>query len=405
MKYFEYKVRDNKGKIKRDIITSDSRDSAMQMLRDRGVVILEISEMQDFLGIRRMLHNVHTKIGIEDLAEFFEQMAFMLDTDIKLYNALTVLRDFSASRKLSVLSSMLANEIRQGRGLYEAAEKHKDIFEEYMLQQIRSGEESGDMVSAMRNLAKQLRRTIGFKKKVKSALVMPIFTIIVMIVVVALMMLLVIPTLANTLTSMGTQLPAITVMVINASEFMKSYWWTIVGIIAAIVVAWIWVNKIPHIKYTIDKYKLKLPLFGALIQKMDIARFCSCMASMLSCGVSLVKALSIAKTTIKNDYMGKEMNKCEENIRLNGWSLPYAMRQSDAFPELLIQLVEIGVTSSKIPEVMTKLTVQYEEEAEDSLEKMTAMIQPMLIIVLGVVVGVIVISMFLPMMSVLDNIG
>lgn len=404
MKYFEYKVKDPNGKIKTDIITADNRESALSALRGRGLTIVELSEMWDIFGMRQAMHKRATAVSKVDVAEFFEQMAFMLGTDIKIYNALLVLRDYSASKKLSYLADRLSSEVRQGASLYEAACKNKGIFEDYMLQQIRSGEESGDMVGALTNLANQIRREVAFKKKVSGAMVYPIFIVVILVVVVAALMILVIPNMASALTEMGGELPAITVFVINCSDFVKGYWWAVLAGIIVIAGTWIVLNKIPHIKYEIDKASLKVPLLGNLLQKIDIARFCRCMASMLSCGVSLVKALNIAKTTISNKYMQKAMEECENDIRVKGWGLPYAMRQHKAFPELMIQLVEIGVTSSKIPEVMTKLANQYEVESEDTLKKLTGMMEPLMMIVVGGVVGVVVISMFLPMMSVLDTV-
>lgn len=404
MKYFEYKAKDPNGKIRTDVITADTREAALSALRGRGLQIVELSEMWDFLGIRQMLHRRATAVGKADIAEFFEQMAFMLGTDIKIYNALIVLRDFSASKKLSYLADRLSSEVRQGASLYEAACKNKGIFEDYMLQQIRSGEESGDMVGALTNLANQIRREVAFKKKVSGAMVYPIFIVIILVVVVSALMILVIPNMASALTELGGELPAITVFVINCSDFVKGYWWAILAVIVVLVAVWIILNKIPNIKYNIDRISLKVPLLGSLLQKIDIARFCRCMASMLTCGVSLVKALSIAKTTIANKFMQKAMEDCETDIRIKGWGLPYAMRQHPAFPELMIQLVEIGVTSSKIPEVMTKLANQYEIESEDTLKKLTGLMEPLLMIIVGGVVGVVVISMFLPMMSVLDTI-
>lgn len=403
MKYFEYKVKDSSGKVKKDVITADSREEALQNLKGRGLVVVELAEMQDFLSIRATLHNHSTAIKKVDVAEFFEQMSFMLDTDIKIYNALVVLRDFGASRKLSHLAGNIANEVRQGSSLYEAIGKYDNIFEDYMIQQVRSGEESGDMAGALTNLAAQIRREIEFSKKVSGALMYPAFILVMLVVVVGALMILVIPSLAGTLTAMGGELPGVTVFVINVSDFFVNYWWALLAAILLLVVTWIVLNKIPITKYNIDMIFLKIPVFGSLIQKIDLARFCRCMSSMLSCGVSLVKALNIAKTTISNKYMLDAMERCEEDIRLNGWSFPYALRQRNTFPEIMVQLIEIGVTSSKIPEVMTKLANQYEEESSDLLKKLTGMIEPAMMIILGGVVGTVVIAMFLPMMSVLDT--
>lgn len=403
MKYFEYKVKDSSGKVKSDVITADSREEALQNLKGRGLVIVELAEMQDFLSIRATLHKYSTAIKKVDVAEFFEQMSFMLDTDIKIYNALVVLRDFGASKKLSYLAGNIANEVRQGSSLYEAIGKYDNIFEDYMIQQVRSGEESGDMAGALTSLAAQIRREIEFSKKVSGALVYPAFILVMLVAVVAALMILVIPSLAGTLTAMGGELPGVTVFVINLSDFFVNYWWALLAGILVLVVTWIVLNKVPITKYNIDRIFLKIPIFGALIQKIDLARFCRCMSSMLSCGVSLVKALNIAKTTITNKYMLAAMEQCEEDIRLNGWSFPYALRQRNTFPEIMVQLIEIGVTSSKIPEVMTKLANQYEEESSDLLKKLTGMIEPAMMIILGGVVGTVVIAMFLPMMSVLDT--
>ena len=403
MKYFEYTFKDSHGKKKAKTITADTREQALSALKSRGVHVDQLYEMPDFLGLRHMALSMSTKIKKVDVAEFFEQMAFMLETGITSYNALKVLRDYSANKKLAHIANNLANIIRQGASLSDAMLKNKDMFEEFMIQQIRSGEKSGDMATAMVNLAAQIRREVAFGKKVKGAMIYPIFILVVMVGVVAALLMFVIPQIADTLTNLGGELPQITVILIQVSEFCQHYWWAVLLVIVAIAVVWIVLNKIPPIKYEIDRISLKIPIVGALLIRIDIARFCRSMSSMLSCGVTLIEALGIAKATISNKHVRHALDICEENIRMNGWSLSFAMQEHEVFPEIMIQLVEIGSTSSKIPEVMEKLAVQYEEESESMLNTLTSMMQPLLMLIVGAVVGVVVIAMFLPMMSVVDQ--
>ena len=403
MEYYEYKSRNRiNGKVFRGIITAEDIESAEDNLKKRGEDILEISIMQDVLGIRKTLHNISTRTSKKTKLEFFSMLKFMLESGMSLYESLINIRDSSIDKSLKNLSRIIADEVRQGSDLSNAMRKSGQ-FDIAMVQQINSGEESGNIGDTLKRLTEQIEREIEFKAKIKSAMMYPIIICVVMVVVLWVMMTMVVPSLAETLISMGGELPLITKIVIGASDLMAaSTPYLVIGIIAMVIGYRIAVKN-KAIKLKIDGLKLKIPIVGGMIEKIELSRFSRNLSAMQKSGIALVSSLKTVQTAIKNTEISKAVEKAARFVEISGMNLSNALAKAGNFPTMMLQLIDVGINSGQICEVLDKIAMQYEKDVDTGLKRVTSLIEPIMIVVVGLLAGTVVISIFLPMFSMTDS--
>ncbi|MBS7306107.1 MAG: type II secretion system F family protein [Lachnospiraceae bacterium] len=403
MEYYEYKSRNRiNGKVFKGIITAEDIESAEDNLKKRGEDILEISIMQDFLGIRKTIHNIATRTNKKTKLEFFSMLRFMLESGMSLYESLINIRDSSIDQLLKNLARIIADEVRQGADLSTAMRKSGQ-FDIAMVQQINSGEESGNIDDTLVRLTEQIEREIEFKGKIKSAMMYPIIICVVMVVVLWVMMTLVVPSLAETLVSMGGELPLITKIVIGASDLMAaSTPYLILGIIL-LVIGYKAAVMNKDFKLKVDGLKLKIPIVGNMIEKIELSKFCRNLSAMQKSGIALVGSLKTVQTAIKNSEISKAVEKASRLVEISGMNLSNALAKAGSFPAMMLQLIEVGINSGQICEVLDKIAMQYEKEVNVGLKRVTSLIEPIMIVVVGLLAGTVVISIFLPMFSMTDS--
>jgi len=402
MFYYDYVVKDPVSTKKvRGVITADDAESASQNLKARGLIVLEISSLKDFLHLRKIFYDITYRITKKDIKEFFEQLSFMLGTNLQMYNALIILRDYSVNKKLRYLAKPIAESIRKGLPLHEALEETK-FFQTSVIMQVKSGEESADVPNSLKRLAEQYTRELEFMAKIKNAMTYPILITVVMIGVLWVLMTMVVPTLAKTISSLGGELPLITKIVIGASKFMSATTPVLIVLIIACIIGFKHLCKQEGFKYQIDSLELKIPLIGNLIAKLEMSRFCRNLSAMQNSGITLVRSLNITKTAIKNSYMKKAIEKTAKMVEISGVNLSTALSKAGNFPELMVQLIEVGVNAGQISDVLEKIANQYENEIDNSIKRITGLIEPIMIIIVGLIAGTIVLAMMSPLFSIID---
>lgn len=405
MEYFEYVVKNHlTGKKSTGIVTADNFEAAEDTLKRRGEDIISISPMKDFLNIRKRLYDFSTRTNKKSKSEFFTMLNFMLESGMSLHEALVNIRDSSINKSLRNLGRTTADEVRKGATLSSAARKTNQ-FDEAIVEQITAGEESGTINNALNRIVAQMEREIEFKGKIKSAMMYPIIICVVMVIVLWVLMTVVVPSLANTLVSMGGELPLITKVVIGVSDFMaKSTPYLITGLILAVIAYRIAVKN-KKIKLYIDSYKLRIPIIGKMLEKIELSRFCSNLSAMQKSGITLVSSLKIVKAAIKNQRIASYVEKACTLVEISGMNLSTALSKAGTFPSMMLQLIEVGIESGQITEVLDRISLQYEKETDVSLKRLTSLIEPIMIVVVGLLAGVVVISILLPMFALTDNLG
>ena len=404
MEYFEYRTKNPMtGKVFRGIITADDSESAADNLKRRGEEILEIKSMNDILNIRKTLYNLSVKTNKKTKAEFFAMLKFMLDSGMSLHESLVSIRDSSINKQLRNMSRVIADEVRKGAALSLAMQRSGQ-FDNAVVRQVNAGEESGNMSDTLARLTGQTEREIEFSGKIKNAMMYPIMICIVMIVVLWVLMTMVVPSLAQTLISMGGELPLITKIVIGVSSFMSkaALYIFIIGI--ALVAAYRMALRDKGFKLKNDTFKLKIPIVGNMLEKIELSRFCRNLSAMQKSGISLVHSLKIVVEAVKNKKIAEAVQKSCRLVEMTGMNLSAALAKSGDFPAMMLQLIEVGIDSGGICNVLDRIAEQYEKEVDTGLKRITSLIEPAMIVVVGLLAGTVVISIFLPMMSIADNI-
>lgn len=405
MQYFEYKTRNHaNGKIFKGIITADNMETAESTLKKRGEDIIVLAEMQDILNIRKALYSISVRTNKKIKLEFFTMLRFMLEAGMSLHESLINIRDTSVNKSLKGLAGKIADSVRCGSTLSVAAQ-NSGQFDNATVEQIKAGEESGSILDTLSRLMAQYEREIEFKSKIKSAMMYPIIICVVMVVVLWVMMTLVVPTLAETLISMGGELPLITKIVIGVSNGMAVMTPYLMVFIIAAVVAYRIAVKNELFKLAVDRQKLRIPIAGNMLEKIELSKFCRNLSSMQKSGITLVSSLGIVDSAIKNQKIAREIKKAARLVEISGMNLAAALAKAGHFPSMLLQLVEVGISSGKITEVLDKIAEQYEKEVDVSLKRITSMIEPIMIVVVGILAGTVVIAIFLPMFEMTSNMG
>ena len=405
MQYFEYKPRRSAdGKNFKGIITADNIETAESTLKKRGEDIIILSEMHDILNIRKTFYSISIRTNKKTKLEFFTMLKFMLESGMSLHESLVNIRDTGINKSLKNLVGKIADSVRRGSTLSAAAESSGQ-FDNATVQQLKAGEESGNILDTLLRLIKQYEREIEFKSKIKSAMMYPIIICVVMVVVLWVMMTVVVPSLAETLISMGGELPIITKIVIGASNGMKALSpYLLLGTIA-FVIAYRHAKRNEVFKLTVDTKKLKIPIVGAMLEKIELSKFSRNLSAMQKSGITLVSSLDIVVSAIKNKKIATEIQKATRLVEISGMNLAAALAKSGHFPSMMLQLIEVGISSGKITEVLDKIAEQYEKEVDVSLKRITSLIEPLMIVVVGLLAGTVVIAIFLPMFEMTSNMG
>lgn len=404
MQYYEYKTRNPvTGKMNSGIVTADDMKGAEDVLKHRGENIIELGELRDFMNIRKTIYSVSVRANRKIKIEFFSMLKFMLESGMGLHEALVSIRDTGANKSLKRIATVMADKVRQGTKLSSAI-SHTRQFDEATAKQIASGEESGDVIETLERIITKMERELEFRSKLKSAMIYPIIICIVMVVVLYVMMTVVVPTLASTLVSMGGELPLITRIVIGTSDFMKKTTPYFAILLVLAVIGYRIGRRDDDFKLAADRFKIRIPIIGNMIEKTELSRFCRNLSAMQKSGITLVSSLKTVESAIKNSKIAKEIDKACRLVEISGMNLATALSKSGKFPPLMLQLIEIGINSGQICDVLDRIAEQYEKETDESLKRITSILEPAMIIVTGLVVGVIVISIMLPMMDLADTI-
>lgn len=405
MEYFDYTIKNHlTGKKQKGVVTADNIEAAEETLKKRGEDIIAIAPLSDFLNIRRTIYDFSTRTNKKTKCEFFTMLNFMLESGLSLHESLVNVRDTSINKTLRNLAKNVADEVRKGASLSVAVKKTKQ-FDNAVIEQISAGEKSGTINETLTRIVSQMEREMEFKGKIKSAMMYPVIICIVMVIVLWVMMTVVVPSLAKTLVSMGGELPLITKIVIGVSNFMSEATPYIIIMGFMIVIAYNIAVKIPHIKLKFDTYKLKIPVVGKMLEKIELSRFCSILSAMQKSGIPLVSSLRIVEAALKNSKIAEQVGKAAHLVEIAGMNLSAALAKAGSFPSMMLQLIEVGIESGQIGEVLDRISLQYERETDVSLKRITSLIEPIMIVVVGILAGTVVISIFLPMFEMTENLG
>ena len=384
---FEWVGKDRQGRIVQGELRAAGEATAQNTLRRQGILVTKIKKRKMSSG---------KKIKPKDIALFTRQMATMMKTGVPLLQSFDIVGRGNPNPSVTRLLNEIRQDVETGTSLSIAFRRHPMYFDDLYCNLVEAGESAGILESLLDRLATYMEKTEAIKSKIKSALMYPISVIIVAFVVVTLIMLFVIPAFKEVFNSFGADLPAPTMFVIGMSEFFTTYWWLIFGILGGgiyfFLQAW---KRSPKVQVFMDRALLKLPVFGALIDKSCIARWTRTLSTMFAAGVPLVEALDSVGGASGNIIYKEATDKIQKSVSI-GTSLAVAMTDANVFPSMVLQMCAIGEESGAIDHMLGKAADFYEAEVDEMVAGLSSLMEPIIIVFLGTIIGGIVVSMYLP---------
>jgi len=337
-----------------------------------------------------------SRISAKDIAVFSRQLATMLKSGVPLVTALQIISGGLKNPRMRTVVDKIRANIESGSSLHEALQEYPVQFDALYTNLVKAGESAGVLDTILDNIATHKERIESIKGKIKKALYYPAAVIAVAIIVSSILLIYVIPQFESIFAAFGSDLPAFTRMVVNASHFMQEYGIYVLGVLVAAIVGIIMVKKRSEkFSFFIDRMSLKLPIVGGILEQAAIARFCRTLAVTFAAGVPLVDALKIVSGATGNRVYDVAADRIREDVAV-GHQLQMAMQQVGLFPTMVIQMAAIGEESGSLDEMLVKVAEAYEEEVNNAVDALSSLLEPMIIVFVGVVVGTMVIAMYLP---------
>ena len=388
---YEWEGKDRNGKLVRGETRASGENQVQASLRRQGVTPTKIKK-------RRMSSG--KKIKPKDMAIFTRQLATMMKAGVPLLQAFDIVGRGNSNASVTKLLNDIRTDVETGTSLSAAFRKYPMYFDNLYCNLVEAGEAAGILEQLLDRLAIYMEKTEAIKSKIKSALMYPISVVIVAFVVVAVIMIFVVPSFKAVFSSFGADLPAPTLLVIGMSEFFVKFWWLIFGGIGGgfyfFMQAW---KRSEKVQAVMDRLLLRIPVFGTLIEKSCIARWTRTLSTMFAAGVPLVEALDSVGGAAGNSVYTRATEKIQQEVS-TGTSLTAAMSNANIFPTMVLQMCSIGEESGSIDHMLGKAADFYESEVDDMVAGLSSLMEPIIIVFLGTIVGGIVVSMYLPIFKI-----
>ena len=395
MPFFAYQGRTTQGSTAGEIEAPD-RTAAVAELRRKAILVTQIKEKAG--GPARaggVGGRFGGKVKDKEMAIFTRQFSTMVDAGLPLVQCLTILAEQSESKTLRTVTSRVAGSVEAGSTLADALRRHPKTFDELYVNLVEVGEAGGILDTVLQRLSVYIEKAAALKRKVKSAMIYPLTIVGVAFIVVIFMLTFVIPTFAKMFAGMGADLPLPTLIVIRLSDFATRFWWLIIGAAIGIVVGIRAYYKTEGGRSLIDALVLKLPVFGTLIRKVSVARFTRTLGTLVSSGVPILEGLRITARTAGNRVVERAVLETRASVTA-GKTLAEPLQASTVFPPMVVQMISVGEQTGALDAMLNKIADFYDDEVDTAVTALTALLEPMMIVFLGVVIGGLVIAMYLP---------
>jgi type IV pilus assembly protein PilC len=395
MAKYLYRAKDWSGKLVSGELEMGSEVEVVESIREGGLTPLSVMEVKDGL-VSDLITKVAGRVGMKEIAMITRQMATMMMAGLPLTDALQLLKSQSMKRtKMTEIMEFALSSVRGGRPLGQAFGKYRDVFGEAYVASIEAGEEGGVLEKVLFRLANDLEKDAEFRGKVKGALIYPVIVIMGMIVVAIIMMVFVIPKLMSLYTDFGSKMPTPTLILMAVSNFMIKTWFLIPIGFVGLVWGFKMGDKLPTFRLKRDELLMKLPIVGYLVKITVVTNTVRTLSMLLSAGVQLVDSLRIVAKVAGNEVFLLAYGRISDRVQ-KGFSIADSFAETGAFPAIVNQMVETGESTGKLDEVLMKVADYFSMEADQSVKSLTAAIEPLIMIVLGIGVAFLVIAVIMP---------
>lgn len=407
MPTFVYEGRTAQGKVvKGDDLEAPSIEAAIAMLRERRIKPIPSRIREKGSGLQKEIKipGLGETVKPRDVAVFTRQFATMIDAGLPIVQCLDILGEQSTNKLLRTTVRTIRQDVEGGATLADSLRKHPKIFDDLYVNMVQAGETGGILQGILNRIAVFIEKAYRLKKKVKGAMIYPASIVFVAVVVVAVLLIWVIPVFAELYGSMGKALPVPTQICIDISNWFVANYYYLGGGVFAVIMAIKLYYKTEQGRFNIDRLMLRMPIIGDLLRKVAVARFSQNMSLLLSSGVPILDGLAITARTAGNKIIEKAVMDSRVSIS-QGRTIAEPLKESGIFPPMVCQMVAVGENTGGLDNMLKKVSELYEEEVDDAVANLTALMEPMIMVVLGVILGGLVISMYLPIFQLGSLVG
>jgi type IV pilus assembly protein PilC len=400
MPTFEWKGTARNGQSQTGVLVADSKDAVIAVMRRQQIVVTAVKEK----GKEIALPKFGGKVPPQLIAIFTRQFSVMIDAGLPLVQCLEILGSQQEHKTFKRTLIQIRQDVESGSNLADAMRKHPKVFNDLFTNMVAAGEAGGILDTILQRLATYIEKAVKLNSQVKSAMIYPVAVISIAGIVVAIILWKVIPVFAALFTSLGAELPLPTRIVIRLSEFIGDYWWAMILLTVATIYSLRRYHETYKGKRVLDGLMLKMPVVGMLLRKIAVARFCRTLSTLTSSGVPILDGLQITARTAGNSIVEDAIMATRKSVE-EGKTISEPLGDTDVFPSMVVQMIAVGEQTGALDTMLSKIADFYEDEVDTAVAGLMKLLEPILIAFLGVAIGGIVIAMYMPMFSLIGQIG
>jgi type IV pilus assembly protein PilC len=398
---YAYTARKDRGGVFTGVAAGDSKQAVAADLKRKGLTVLRLEEKRSALTFKALVE-ASTKIKVRDKAIFARQFATMIQSGLAVLRALYVLEEQTQNPRFKKIIASVRSDVESGMSLSDAMERYPVAFDRLYVSMVRAGEVGGALDQSLSRLAAQLEKDDSIRRTIKSSMAYPVLIFCFALVVLVGMLLFIIPIFSKMYADLGGQLPMLTRTMMGLSNLMKSYWFILIPLLILLVWGIRRWKRTEKGRRIWDRTKLKLPMrLGPVIQKIAVSRFSRTMATLVGSGVPILQAIEITGRTSGNTVIEEAMIDVKESVR-SGESIAKPLSRATVFPPMVTHMISVGEETGALDVMLNKIADFYEDEVDSTLKSLTSIIEPIMMLFVGGMVGVIIISMYLPMFNMMN---
>jgi type IV pilus assembly protein PilC len=404
MNTYSYNAKDKQGRDVSGVLDANSPAEVAEVLHNKELVVLSVKEAANKATAAKVSSKGGKKPKLEDLVIFTRQLATMIDSGIPLVPALRILTEQVENKNLKAVVATLRQDIEAGMSFCDALAKHPSVFSDLFINMARAGESSGMLNEILDRLASYLEKSAALARKIRTSLVYPAVVVSMALIITAVLLLKVVPTFKGIFEVLGGKLPFPTLVLIGISDMFRKYFlFTVAGLFCAAFLFKRYINT-PKGRYNFDKNKLTVPVLAPLFRKLAVAKFARTFSTLVKSGVAILNALEIVSKTSGNKVVEEAVLACSKAVR-DGEPISQPLAKGGIFPPMVTRMIAVGEQTGQLEKMLSKIADFYDEQVDAATQALTSMIEPLVIAFLGVVIGGIVISLFLPIFKITELIS
>ena len=400
MAAFVYKVRDRTGKIFTGSIEGESKEIVISKLKEMDYFVTSIKQGRGSFQFSTEI-TLFQSVKLEDLTIFYRQFATMINAGLTIVKCLDILAEQVENKLLVKVLKEVKENIESGSTLAEAFSKHPKVFSNLYISMIKAGEIGGVLDEVLSRIADLIEKEYALRQKVKSAMTYPLFVLSAAVLMAIFLLTFILPQFATVFQSFGAKLPALTMGLITLTRLFNRFWYVLLIVIVALVFALLAYTKTPTGRMNFDKFKLKAPIFGVILRKTAIVRFTQTLSTLIKSGVPILEALQVSSESIGNAVVALAVTDAKARIK-EGQSISIPLAESGVFPPMVTQMILVGEESGELENMLINIATFYNQEVERAVERLTSVIEPIMMAFISLIIGTMIIAMYLPIFGMMN---